>query len=53
MRPEAKVIISSGFDLNDSVRSLLESGASAFLQKPFLLKDLTHEVRRLLDTKSK
>jgi two-component system cell cycle sensor histidine kinase/response regulator CckA len=52
MRPNAKVIISSGYDLNDSARSLLNAGADAFLQKPFLLKDLTHEVRRLLDAKN-
>ncbi len=48
-RPSCKVIISSGYDLNDSARSLLVSGADAFLQKPFRLTDLTAEVRRLLD----
>jgi len=51
VRPACKVIISSGFDLNDSARSLLEAGADAFLQKPFRLADLTSEVRRLLDAK--
>jgi CheY-like chemotaxis protein len=50
-RPECKVIISSGFGLDDSVKSLLDAGADAFLQKPFLLADLTREVRRLLDAK--
>jgi len=49
VRPTCKVIISSGYDLNDKVRSLLVSGADAFLQKPFRLADLTSEVRRLLD----
>lgn len=49
VRPACKVIISSGYDLNEKARSLLVSGADAFLQKPFRLTDLTAEVRRLLD----
>ncbi|RPH92081.1 PAS domain S-box protein [candidate division KSB1 bacterium] len=52
LRPACKVIISSGYDLNDSVRLLLDEGADAYLQKPFRLTDLTQEVRRLLDAKS-
>jgi CheY-like chemotaxis protein len=51
VRPTAKVIISSGYDLNDTAKSLLQAGADAYLQKPFRLTDLTAEVRRLLDTK--
>lgn len=50
VRPTCKIIISSGYDLNDSARSLLVSGADAFLQKPFRMTDLTTEVRRLLDS---
>jgi CheY-like chemotaxis protein len=51
VRPNCKVIISTGYDMNDSARSLLSAGADAFLQKPFRLTDLTQEVRRLLDAK--
>jgi len=51
VRPSCKVILSSGFDLDDSARSLLNAGADAYLQKPFRLSDLTSEVRRLLDSK--
>jgi two-component system cell cycle sensor histidine kinase/response regulator CckA len=50
-RPACKVIISSGYDLNDSAKSLLDAGADAYLQKPFRLTDLTSEVRRLLNSK--
>jgi len=53
VRPACKIIISSGYDLNDQVRSLLTSGADAFLQKPFRLTELTSEVRRLLDSAGK
>jgi two-component system cell cycle sensor histidine kinase/response regulator CckA len=51
LRPESKIIISSGYDLDDTARSLLDAGADAFLQKPFRIADLTSEVRRLLDAK--
>lgn len=51
VHPSCKVIISSGYDLNDSAKSLLDAGADSFLQKPFRLTDLTSEVRRLLDAK--
>lgn len=51
VRPKARVIISSGYDLNDSAKSLLEAGADAFLQKPFRLIELTNEVRRVLDAR--
>lgn len=51
VRHQAKVILSSGYDLNDTVRTLLDAGADAFLQKPFRLTELTHKVRHLLDTK--
>ena len=49
VRPTCKVIIASGYALDDSAKSLLEAGADGFLQKPFRLTDLTSEVRRLLD----
>lgn len=51
VRPSCKVIISSGYGLNDVTRSLLDAGADAILQKPFHITDLTAEVRRLLDLK--
>ena len=51
IRPAAKIIISTGYVLNDSTRVLLNAGADGFLQKPFRLTDLTSEVRRLLDAK--
>jgi PAS domain S-box-containing protein len=51
VRPACKVIISSGYGLNDVARTLLAAGADAVLQKPFRIADLTSEVRRILDSK--
>jgi PAS domain S-box-containing protein len=51
VRPSCKVIISSGYGLNDVARTLLDAGADAVLEKPFRIADLTTEVRRILDAK--
>jgi len=48
-RPELKVIICSGYELDSAAQLLLDSGANAFLQKPFRLKSLTQKVHEVLD----
>lgn len=48
-RPEMKVIIFSGYELDATTQALLDAGASAFLEKPFALKKLGEEIRRVLD----
>jgi two-component system cell cycle sensor histidine kinase/response regulator CckA len=50
-RPDMKVIISSGYDQDESAQRLLMSGASIFLHKPVPLKRLLQEIRRVLDEK--
>ncbi|MBN1256448.1 MAG: PAS domain S-box protein [Planctomycetes bacterium] len=35
INPEARVIISSGYSLNDEVKTMLRQGAHAFIQKPY------------------
>ena len=47
--PEAKVIIASGYSLNGQLKDIIESGASDFVAKPFLSKDLLRAVRTVLD----
>jgi PAS domain S-box-containing protein len=51
INPGQKVLLSSGYSVNDQARELLEKGCNGFLQKPFLLKDLAREVRTALDVK--
>jgi two-component system cell cycle sensor histidine kinase/response regulator CckA len=41
INPSVKVIIASGYAGKDDVRSLVESGTSTFLQKPFTRKKLS------------
>ena len=48
-RPDLKVLLCSGCDINAVSQSLFDAGVSAFLQKPFRIDVLNREVRRLLD----
>jgi CheY-like chemotaxis protein len=48
-RPGMKVIVYSGHELDASVQVLLDAGVRAFINKPFDLRTLAAEVRRVLD----
>lgn len=47
--PGIKVIICSGYPLDDAAQSLIDSGANVFLQKPFKAVDLLTAVRNALE----
>jgi len=47
-RPDVKVIISSGYELDAECRRLLDAGADAFLQKPFCMDALSKAMRDVL-----
>ncbi len=47
--PHARIIIASGYSANGQVKASLESGAAAYVAKPFRLADLLRTVRRVLD----
>ena len=49
-RPGLKVIVYSGHELDASIQALLDAGARAFIYKPFDLRTLAAEVRRVLDS---
>ena len=48
-RPQLKVIVCSGYELDASSQALLDAGASAFLQKPFRATALAQTLRRVLE----
>jgi PAS domain S-box-containing protein len=48
-RPEMRILISSGYEMNDVVEGLLAAGADAFLQKPHRVTALARGIRRVLD----
>jgi PAS domain S-box-containing protein len=47
--PNARVILSSGYCLNDQAVTLLDQGCRAFLQKPFSLDVLSAKIREGLE----
>jgi DNA-binding NarL/FixJ family response regulator len=47
-RPNLKVLIASGYELDPAAQSLLDAGASAFIQKPFRAHVLAATVRRAI-----
>ncbi len=48
INPDVKVLLSSGYSISDATQELLDSGARGFLQKPFDMKKLSREIRRIL-----
>ena len=48
--PDIKVLLSSGYDIDGKAREILERGCNAFIQKPFNMKELSQEVRKILDS---
>jgi DNA-binding NtrC family response regulator len=52
MAPDTPVIIMSGRSGGDTVRAVMESGAAAFIAKPFSQHSLTAAIRRVLDSRT-
>jgi len=47
-RPNLKVLVSSGFSEKGPVQEILRAGAEGFIQKPFLLSDLSRRLQEIL-----
>ena len=47
--PGVKVLVASGYSADPSMRGPLELGAKGFVSKPFRLKELLRQVRKVLD----
>jgi len=46
---DIKVILSSGYSINEEAKEIIERGVKTFLQKPFKIDDLSQKVRDILD----
>lgn len=49
--PDLRILICSGYDLDDRMRALMKAGAAGLIHKPFRMASLGEEVRRILDGK--
>ncbi|MBW1776502.1 MAG: response regulator, partial [Deltaproteobacteria bacterium] len=49
INPAVKVLMASGYALNDQIRATLSAGAAGFIGKPYQLKEILQQVRSVLD----
>jgi PAS domain S-box-containing protein len=49
INPGIKTLLSSGYSINGQAQEILDRGCNGFIQKPFLLKNLSRKVREILD----
>jgi two-component system cell cycle sensor histidine kinase/response regulator CckA len=49
MRPEIKIIISSGYPVKGHLKRVLEADADGFISKPYLSKSILKKLREVLD----
>jgi len=47
--PDIKVLLSSGYSIDDQAKEILERGCDSFIQKPFNMKRLSQRLREILD----
>ncbi|MGO9118404.1 MAG: PAS domain S-box protein [Desulfomonilaceae bacterium] len=47
--PKMKILIASGFSADASVKETIQIGAKGFVNKPFRVKEILRDVRRVLD----
>jgi CheY-like chemotaxis protein len=48
LNPEIKVLLCSGYSINEEVTAIMEKGCNGFIQKPFNLKEIAIKIREVL-----
>ena len=51
IRPDARVLLASGYSLNGQATEFMKRGCNGFIQKPFNLRILSQKIREILDTR--
>jgi len=47
--PQVRTLLSSGYSQEGRAENILKAGVRGFLQKPYTIEDVLHEVRAVLD----
>ncbi|MCF7791397.1 MAG: response regulator [Victivallales bacterium] len=50
IKPDIKILLSSGYVSEEEIEDLMEQGASGFIPKPHKVRELAVEIRRILDS---
>ena len=51
INPDIKVLLSSGYSIDGQAQEIMDRGCNGFIQKPFNMRALSQEVRKILDQK--
>ena len=46
--PDVKILLSSGYSIDDQASTILEKGCDGFIQKPYNVKQLSVEISKVL-----
>ena len=53
INPEVKVLLSSGYSIDDQARQIIERGCNGFIQKPFSMKTMADKITEILSKKDR
>ena len=48
IKPDVKVLLSSGYSYHDRAQEILDRGCNGFIQKPYRIEDLSKKIREIL-----
>jgi DNA-binding NarL/FixJ family response regulator len=51
VQPSLRVLVSTGYSVEGEVSDLMTRGCKGYIQKPFSIRVLAKEIRRILDEK--
>jgi two-component system cell cycle sensor histidine kinase/response regulator CckA len=51
INPQVKVLLSSGYSLNGHASRIIDRGCVGFIQKPFTIRDIAIQMRKILDVR--
>ena len=51
IKPDAKVLLSSGYSINARANEILNRGGSGYIQKPFTLQQLSQKIKEVLSAR--
>ena len=53
INPDVKVLLSSGYSIDDQAREIMERGCDGFIQKPFSVKSMSEKTSEILSKKGR
>jgi len=53
INPEVKVLLASGYSIDDQARKIIERGCDGFIQKPFSIKTMSDKIIDILSKKER